>query len=618
MSVDIETYAEYKGTKQSEEYIISHTLDDKGRDYFKKNKKKGCYYPVLDSQAFCIGAVHQEGGKTVFFASPNKLWDYIKKQIENNAMNGKRTWIYAHNLSYDWNGFARDKYFEEDIEKICDYPFLVTYFCNGSKGKSNYGWFVDTMGFFPRPLAEVGEMVGMKKMEMPKEIKSPNELKPYLGRDVELTIKAMTMLKDEISELGFKPRKFLTAGQLAITTFMTYIRKNEEYWKMMSKGEVYKGEKLEKCRPAYRGARVQAFKKGGFNKVTQIDINSLYPHIMATMEFPDLKEEIYIEEPLKDLEIEDIIKDEFIGCAECIVEAPNIKLGYLPVRFNKTIYFPTNRELTGTWTILELREALKLGYKIKEMNWAVLYPKLDDNLFKNYVGKMYELKSRSEGTKKLAIKLLMNNLYGKFGQFRMNKEFKLIERHELTKYESQGWFKSATYGAKYIIAKYKDAYNPPYTNLMIALMITAGARDRLYKELSKIPYDDLIYCDTDCIIFKGNHKKKFKISEKLGDWKVEHSNKKCFIAGEKRYYIGEKIKISGVPKKLMDKKMIEKDEPIRILRAITISEAIKSPDLMKDIGGFREVMINPTSKIKGDEILPEKIDERRGWVAIIE
>ena len=102
---------------------------------------------------------------------------------------------------------------------------------------------------------------------------------------------------------------------------------------------------------------------------------------MATMDFPNLAEEIYIEDPLKDLKLEEVIKEDLIGVAECEVIAPDIKLGYLPIRYKNTIFFPTNKSMTGTWTILELREAMKLGYEIKKMNWCCVYPRLDDNLF---------------------------------------------------------------------------------------------------------------------------------------------------------------------------------------------------------------------------------------------
>ena len=145
-SVDIETYKKYDGTKKCEQAIIKDTLEPERKEWFKKNKKKGYYYPVLNSQEFVLGAIYDEKGNIEFFRSPIKLWDRLKEIIQTNMKRGKRSWIYAHNLSYDWNGFARGHYFDKDIKIVSFDPFLATVFKDSKKKEGeNYGWFVDTM-----------------------------------------------------------------------------------------------------------------------------------------------------------------------------------------------------------------------------------------------------------------------------------------------------------------------------------------------------------------------------------------------------------------------------------------------------------------------------------------
>ena len=57
--------------------------------------------------------------------------------------------------------------------------------------------------------------------------------------------------------------------------------------------------------------------------------------------------------------------DTFFGFAECIVECPtNIKIPILPVKHNGKTIFPTGK-WQATYFSEEIKEAVKLGYKIK-------------------------------------------------------------------------------------------------------------------------------------------------------------------------------------------------------------------------------------------------------------
>lgn len=633
ISIDIETYEKYKGTKESAFSIVNDSLIygspkeiEKQKEEMMEKLKKDYYYPVLNSRKFVLGCIVTDKGEKKVFYNDKEMWNWIVNKIEKNAKHGEKTFVFGHNIEYDLYGLIRDRVFDlisTNLGIVSDEPFLASWKIN----KKNWGFFVDSYSFYRNMSVEdIGLMIGYQKLIMPKEIKKVEEIADYCMRDVEIVLKAMGFLKDKLKELGFSPKKFLTAGQVAMSTFLSFIRKNNEHWNIMRSGEVYKGVHLEKCRPAYRGARNEAFKIGEREKGTYVDINSLYPYAMTKIPFPKLNEEMYIENPLeKNLDLKEILDRKFIGVVECEIEVPeDLKLGYLPVRFRGKLYFPEGkRVLKGTWTTLEIRRALSLGYKLIKIEWVCLYPVAENNVFEKYINKLYDIRKKSQKDMGFAIKLIMNNLYGKFAQFRTNKEIRVIYRDELTKYKKDNWKVKSVWGNKYIIEKYNDVYKPKYTNLMISILITAFGRDYLYQYLSKIKMDDLIYCDTDGIILKNlnDYRKLFKFSEELGDWKVvgDKEDQDVFVKSEKDYKIGDEVKISGVSKKALKKINFEKTNLLIQKRRVGIKDVLIDPEenFMK-FGSFRDYEINLKTGGKRGLMLPETIDERKEWVNVFE
>lgn len=623
LAFDIETYEQWDGTEKSAKEIRSQMITDGDREEFDKIKIQGNFYPVLNSRKFVMGCVVTDAGERLSFYDHKKMLRWLVKKIEDNAKKGEKTYLYAHNISYDILGLIKDNplaLISTDLNLVSDSPFLASWKVDGK----NWGFFVDTFSFFRgMNVATIGNILGLEKLHMPEQIKDPHELEEYCMRDCEVVLNGMLYLKDKLKVLGFSPRKFLTAGQVAMSTFMSHIRRENIHWNIMRSGEVYKGANLEKCRPAYRGARNEAFTIGEVKGITSIDINSLYPYAMTKLPFPKLDEEMFVKKPLeKSLTIGEMLNKKWIGCMECEVEVPEIELGYLPIRHNKILHFPEGkRVLKGTWTTFELRKALDLGYKIKDVFWVCLYPVLKENVFDSYINRLYDLRKESGDEMKLAVKLIMNNLYGKFAQFRMNKEYKVIFRSELTGLKKKGWKVKSVWGNKYIIEKYNDLYVPKYTNLMIAILITAYGRDYLYDFLSKIKRSDLVYCDTDGIVLKNwdKYKDQFVISEEMGDWKIVVENQDGFVKGEKNYRVGEKIKTSGVNKRLLVGIDYDNTQKLIQKRRVGIKDALNNPkECLSLLGSFKDYEINFKMSGKKDVVLPEVIDERREWINIFD
>ena len=158
IAIDIETYKQYDGTKESEDEIVVQMLTPDDKKKFREEKKKNYWYPVLNSREFTLGCAITETGEKQFFDNYKHMWSWLRKKIEENANNGKRTFIYGHNVEYDFYGIAKDDFLNEDLSIICYNPFFATWFCNGKrkdkKVRDNWGYFLDSYGFFRMPLSD--------------------------------------------------------------------------------------------------------------------------------------------------------------------------------------------------------------------------------------------------------------------------------------------------------------------------------------------------------------------------------------------------------------------------------------------------------------------------------
>lgn len=571
---------------------------------YEYNKATGYYEPVLDARKFTIGCAKTDTGITKFFTNPQEMYEWLESKVDYAVKNKKRIFMYAHNAEYDWYAIARHKLMHKDLKYvIMGMPLICIW--------KHKGYVLDTMAFYRMALEDVGEILDFPKLELPKRIKDPMELKEYVERDVEITLQAMLRLKQQMSKLGYNPRKFLTAGQIAITAFWTYSKRTgvlksfAQYNPETHLYNIWKTKYAQEIRDAFRGANTTAFKIGKFTDATQVDANGLYAHCMRTMRFPNLATEKKVTNPPVD-ELKSELGE--IGVACVTVQAPNITLGYLPIRYADYQVFPTNKTMKGTWTFLELQQALRLGYEILHCHYYVRWHQSGINPFTKFIDELYAIEKKCETKmEKAPIKLIRNNLFGKFAQYRRYKEYDIIYRAEMSDKLLEGYTIRSSMGAQYVIEKEGDRYEPYYVNPIISCLITATARDFLYQHLIKIPHEDLLYCDTDGIIFKGNHLNAFTIGKELGEWKIEAQGD-CKILGEKRYYIADRVKISGLPRREMSKDVIEREEDIQTKRMFGLKKGIKTGQ-WDMVGSFDPVTIEMLPHSKLALALPAHIDE---------
>lgn len=551
--------------------------------------------PELNAQNFVLGCLMIQGRKTpYFFKKAEDMWNFIIELAHKNRKYKHNIYVYAHNHKYDYYGYAKGKILETDKIKIMTLRPFTAMIMTGER--TTGGYLADTQAFYNCSLKEMGNKLGTKKLEMPINVKDIEELKAYVQRDVEIVLKGIQKIKETLKRVGVRTKKLLTAGQVSMTTFQTLIKKRyyckkcekilkgEETRKdkiIVTKRGIEKEKKIKRCKRcesetpplsaylfiggtmhktkyprdvkrAYRGERVEAIKKGNVKGITYIDINGLYPWCLMNMEIPDPTTERKEKNPEFYYTKEEILKK--IGIAKAIVEVPDNELGYLPIRDKRgRIYFPRRSQLItptkteykkcirGWWTIFELRRAEEEGYKIRRIEEMVWYKPLPFNPFKEYIETLYKerVKAQKEGNYVISgvIKLLMNSLYGKLGQNRPTQTYEKIHGSKQGEYLNKGFIGLKEIGEETIMYKEGKRRYSKFANPIFPAHVTAYARDKLYKEMKKIPIKDLCYCATDCIIFKGEHLNKFKIGNDLGDFKIVYKDEDGYIAREKWYMI---------------------------------------------------------------------------------
>lgn len=570
---------------------------------FKWNPQNEVYEPILNSQEFSLGAILLENNKIEFFTNSDDMYNYIIDLGTKLKSKKSKLTVYGHNTGYDWYGIAKNHLFDNKIKYYTQSPFLACL--------NEHNMISDTMTFFKMSLKELGEIIGLPKLEMPQSFKSIDEIKQYLTRDVEITLKAIQHLKHTLEQLGYKPKKLLTAGQVAMTCFLTHCKKVGTFYTFMHIGEdnrpsIYKSNYDDKLRLAYRGGDNSAYETGTFSNVSLIDINALYAYIMCNMQFPALNTEKFI----KGSEIK--CNDEWInklGIIKCEATCPKINTyPCLPIRYNKLIMFPQTGTLKATWTIPEIKYAIEKGYSINKIEYIITY-EIGINPFKSFLEPLHELEKTTEDKlTKVTCKLLRNNLSGKFAQKRENSEKLLIKRDELPFYLALGYSPVAEMQTQYLIERSTGKYEAYYTNPLISALITAGARLYLNKFKHYFNKENLLYCDTDSIMFTGQIPKEIVLSKNMGDWKLVNKESNATILGEKRYTIGETKKFSGIHLKNVTPETFTLKQPIKQLNQIGIGRALKI-NRLDLIGTFEEVTKEVSEDKKIDIELPIYIEE---------
>jgi len=612
--IDIETYSEDKDIEKS----VKEYAD-----------KVDYNYSMIRDKKIRFGlAVIKEIGKEDFyhFEDLDRLKEFLL------SIKGNETIIFiGHNLY----GFDMNVIFTpEELVRYFDITF------NGSrvirmrvKGKNIH--FFDTLNVFQSSLKKLGEMLGMEKGNLQGELAlmgkdefnaRKNEIYSYCENDVLITEKLFLFYLDQVSKInkikGVKGIPFTSSSYSfryfnALNNFTLDGRDFDEDYLFLE---------------TYCGGRVEAIYEGYYDKpIFVYDVNSLYPYVMQKYEYPLM--------PLGEFyknEINDALLKGREGIVFAHVYAPKgvfgfkddqgnfIDIGLLPLKVKmngeEKLIFPIGF-FYGFFNLNEIRYAMSKGYKVKIL-YAYLWESDYIPHIKEFVNYFYELKKKhKDDIRGFNAKLILNSLYGKFGQNSGFDRLMPIDEYLKHRLEFEDCEVSYFENYDYVIIRDRHIDKGKSSYFNIASYITSWARIELLKKIEYVirKGGKIYYMDTDSIFTDIFIDDKEFIGDDLGMMKLDKQGKSIVIYGSKDYEIDNKRKSKGVPN---NAELVNNNGIERVFRYHSI---IRMKSYLKSENGFFDKNMIKTLKpifkremgfntfldainIKSNEIILKKID----------
>lgn len=545
-----------------------------------------------DNKEFLLASVYSEDFQKFYYSKSELIHDLKKNRIFRDS------YIFATNLSFDFFGtfFNYPNFFT--LFRGSDLLTARTYiyhedFIKQTEMKGNALrsiTFLDTMNYSKISVETMGKIIGIPKLQKPsflgKKPKDDNEwsiMHSYNMQDSRISYEFMRFMISSIESLGgtFKD----TIGSTAIRLFSDkYL--NDIYY-------INNIEQIEDQFKSYYGGRTEAFRRGYIENYYYYDFNSLYPSVMRDNVFPD-PNTVRTNYKGSYKYIED-----FEGVSDVDMTCPiDMNIPLIPVRTETgKVIFPTG-EISGFYTHIEIREALKHGYILNKIRKTVYFTDTCSP-FKRYVEELYNLRNiykKDKNPMEIVVKLLLNSLYGKFAQKYLNRD---------------NWIHDSMLDDDIILNEFiaerkgeycrvvKDSEPSNFCFPIWASYITAYGRIKLYREIIK---HKPAYVDTDSLLI--DH--EIEQSTELGKLKLEMKIKKGCIVRPKFYALmdadsKEYVKIKGLGTHLTYLNFfgLLKDKRVNYHKFSKFKESVRR--------GFIPNQIIPTHKTFGVE------DEKRRW-----
>lgn len=402
-----------KNIKGNPDHFIFFDTETKQTKEIKKIGKKEYLTTIntLDFGFACYWNKKTDETEWLYFTTFEEFHLFISACVKKSK--GKTIWIIAHNIVFDnfitniWEYFERLNYKTNFIHsKGMVYLQSLSKITATGKVKSRV-MLINNGNIFPTTLKNIGETIGLIKLEMDFENKDKytrEEFLKYGKRDVEILLEFWKTWSNFISENDLGKLKFTLSSQSM-----------EAFKKKFCENYVLLDDDLQNLafeRKCYYGGRTEIFFKGQVKKnIYYYDVNSMYPSVMFSSRYPT--EYKFSKTAPTVNQVEFYIKKGWLICAECnIITKSN---NCYPVRKNNTLIFPVGSFKTFLCTP-EVNKAIEQG-DLESFGNVSFYHSA--NLFESYIeffyNKRMELKAQGNKQEKM-FKLFLNSLYGKFGQ----------------------------------------------------------------------------------------------------------------------------------------------------------------------------------------------------------
>jgi hypothetical protein len=472
------------------------------------------------------------------FTSSSDFWQWVFHFTAPKT----KLYIYAHNMGFDARALNSIEHLTQNgwvLKKMIlkSPPFLLQFHKDACTIE-----LVDSMNYFAMSLSKLGESLQCEKGRMPEFNAPDSDWFPYCKQDVVVLQRAIATFIDllETEELGgLKLSLASTAMSIYRHKFMAFpiaVHCNDSALKL---------ERL-----SYFGGRVEPFVLGKFTEMYHLlDVNSMYPFVMMVNSYP-----INLIESINDADIKTILRNRtkysFVAHVDISTDRP-----LYPRQHEGKLIYPIGHFET-VLSSPELLNALENDHVL-----AVKHLLVYENapIFEPYCKALYTLRMRFREVHNdafsLICKLLLNSLYGKFGQLGVEWE----QKNDGVDLQN-GYYKEYDGDAK-IMREYRclaglleeriqrgESYD---SCPAIASHVTSFARTELARLMAIAGPGNYIYCDTDSLIVNDDGLLNLEPhidNKQLGKLKYEGSSAQVTIRGPKDYDFGGHTKIKGIRK----------------------------------------------------------------------
>lgn len=545
------------------------------KEYYKDSLKYKNNYSFLvgdieatldknDEFVFSLGIFFDGTNFYIFYTLLDFYYGIIKYFSDNNIKKKERK-IYFHNLNFDIIFFLKEVHFGEELRVINSGNMMLQL----SDEELN---FVNSISILPMSLKQVVKKwlsIDFKEWENQKSDifgLSSEELELYCMRDNFLLFMGLYKIFNKI-EIDYGIKSFLTIPSLSIKVFKKVF--NDSVMLENKASSFFKED-------YYFGGHTEKFERGkyfyGDLSLNYYDVNSLYPYIMKDLEvnYSPFK---MLKPTLKN--VFKLLYEKKNFWIDCTIEIKSDLFRVIPVKFENKNYYPLGVFdcKISHLTLNFLRENNHLF--LKEINGLITHTENTfSKPFKNYVKTFYDLR-KSNIQYDMVYKLLLNSLYGKFGQNELQTTM-VINPKDFLKFESVKSFNNENFLCS---LEEKGNYRIDYFRKDIAGLITE--KSRLLMASNKIAFAKCgvksIYQDTDSLIVDKKVEDYFQLShmidsKTLGLLKRENNKeiKDSILIGLKLYYLDENLSARKGLKNL------RKYDYIRIALALIIKNFISN------------------------------------------
>lgn len=505
------------------------------------------------------------------FFTQEAFWKWVTHIVSQD----RSTVLWAHNAFYDatiiglWK-LVDDGVFKVDFCSLESPPFIL-------RGRlcEREVVILDTMNFWPMPLAKIGESYGIAKQAMPELSASDSQWASYCSNDVAIIERGVSHLLSFLELRGWGGPSY-TASATALQAFRSSfvdqpIRLPQSERCLRLERDSFFGGKTEAyfvgdvvpetCfTQAERGNPTLGGRPYVFGPLTEYDVRSLYPYAQWSGLYP---QRVIDYQDDGDLPYLKKMVDQYLVVARVLLDT---KTTY-PVRHERLGSIHATGRFWTTLTTPELVRALRENCIIDVADVETHWPA---DLFSKWIDKLWADRRDADNigchADSLLAKFMMNGLYGCFGR----RGYRWERREDLDGLAQWGHMSYADVdtGEKLTVA-YMGGYahvktcdridsdgrpaisEHPTSYPAIAAHVAAYAREHM-RELAAIARThELVYTDTDSLWVLPEGAARVESSPwrddgKLGHLALKRTGSSVSIHGERDYVWDGHSTISGV------------------------------------------------------------------------